>query len=1834
MITMNYISVNYLSIGFFFRSLTLRLGLICLLMLTIFMQVSAQLPCPQLVAIQASSPVSITGNCGTMPGGSISFQLNSIGKAKLQHCILNNIPFNVGIRGVNEKVNNILGQNPYVQCTGANINIEVNGINYVGSSDNNIFNQNMSIDYIASDKNNYFGSNKFNWNFFDALSMGSDITWDNSEAEIYRNIVQWQTNALYKGSLQNANVTITILDIYSNITMPNYTAYLTVFTQDFNLPDISSYWLNWINTIPNGTSSGFNYNGIYYSFANSPSNPINILYHSMDNTYIPPNPSGPWPVPPYVPQPNVCIDGCPVDLATGEEGHSPGPDLTSMGPGGLQAPFTRTFYTTHAKARYMSPGLTVGWSHNYDTTIQPVTPGNWGPMYLLDAAGGQDILSPVIDQNTNNPNGSFIVTPGSPYIASGTLGANPGDWQSIVLTYQDGTVKTFTEFSPAIFMLSKISDKFARPLQINWDVNRKLTSVVETNTQTSLLTCSYDADGFLSDIIDNAGRKIHYTYAVPGNGITVNCLMTASQICAATNTAPPVQWNYSYYAFQGNPLIASYSDPDPSSTTGGQRSVSFTYDPNTGKVATQTTIDGNVHSYNYAQGQTQVSVANGGLQCDFRTVAFDDMGRNLGESDANGNSTSRAYDDVCNPWRATTLVDRNGNTTNYSYDQYGNTLTKLDNQGSSTNCTYDYSHNPLGRLTSMQKDAQTPVTFSYHPATGLLKSITTAAPGISTQSATTTFTYDFEQNPSNNFGRIVEVDHPGNNAVATMTDTYSYNYTYDPAYDVNGKPGTYQANSIGLPLTVTDKHGRVTHYRYDAYGDVTVIIDPDGNVTNKTYNMARQMTSVLHPAAAPGNGQRQISISYLYPGGLPWQYTTSFGQGANWTTLLQVQKTYNADGLVQSITGGSDPVSYTYNQFGQMLTMTDGKHNTTTYAYDAYNRLSSITYPDNTTTKFSAYDLQGNPLMTIDGNDVSTSYGYDAVGHVISIDRPNMATRKFNYNSNGQLIYATDSEGSYEYEYDDTGHLLSQSITYTNLPTATISYQYYPDGSLQQLITPAGSYNYQYNSDGKLIALTNPAGRTSRWTYNADELMRRQQLGNHAWTMYHYDTLKHIDHLLNYSPKGAVLSEYSNFTRDELDNLPGMTCVMPGMPNVSGTASYQYDALSQLTDAKWTASTLGNGGSSDQAVSYDAVGNPLQGPQELPNYAGQSRAYDAGNRWVGYGDAVNGNNLFNYDGNGNPTTYAGNALAFNADNQLTSYTNATTNTNITAGYCYNGLRAWKSVNNGPRTYYLYNGTQPICELAADGVTVNAYMTWGTTRLLNRTNLQTNREIWYLFDPLGNVAQRLDATGYVRSAERYDAWGSPTPGGDIVDPYGWHAQQGYYTDHETGLLLCTHRYYDPLAGRWITKDPIGYRGGIELYAYCKNRLVMGVDPSGEDFEAMNPELAGELAELLGDATAGVAVSTPVITSTGVEVGTVAASSIEALFAEVEAADAAAAAQSMAALTDSGIAAEINAIISAEPVISAEISMEMAEAEAAEEAGTISSSDYRLILMTILGLITSSSTGNDHVCPPVASSPKPIPIQLPPGFIVPAEVQDDWDQFLAQNPGYQVLYWAGQMTWAQLWNAFLFWLAENKGVYYIGGLFIMIEITNFTKAPNDILANQLKQLEIDPTSGQNVILTPFAWATPSQIAQARKTSNWKVLGDIAEQIKVQFLKDLGYQDVTTIKNRSNHGIDIIIENPADGLLIPDEVKQTTQTNGNGGNLSDRQQTLVSFFINVINRARKGIGFYGNIDPVTKQLAEDMYNQYYNGDTPPKRIRSLLGWHEIVDFNLQMIKFRCWN
>jgi RHS repeat-associated protein len=106
--------------------------------------------------------------------------------------------------------------------------------------------------------------------------------------------------------------------------------------------------------------------------------------------------------------------------------------------------------------------------------------------------------------------------------------------------------------------------------------------------------------------------------------------------------------------------------------------------------------------------------------------------------------------------------------------------------------------------------------------------------------------------------------------------------------------------------------------------------------------------------------------------------------------------------------------------------------------------------------------------------------------------------------------------------------------------------------------------------------------------------------------------------------------------------------------------------------------------------------------------------------------------------------------------------------------------------------------------------------------------------FYTFDPQGNVCQRLNSAAAVTSTDVYDAFGKGyrSPSG-INDTYGFGGQWGYYHDYDTplGLHLLSNRYLDTQTGRFLTRDPIGYAGGGNLYRFVGNSPTSFADPSG-------------------------------------------------------------------------------------------------------------------------------------------------------------------------------------------------------------------------------------------------------------------------------------------------------------------------------------------------------------------------------------------------------------------
>ncbi len=579
-----------------------------------------------------------------------------------------------------------------------------------------------------------------------------------------------------------------------------------------------------------------------------------------------------------------------------------------------------------------------------------------------------------------------------------------------------------------------------------------------------------------------------------------------------------------------------------------------------------------------------------------------------------------------------------------------------------------------------------------------------------------------------------------------------------------------------------------------------------------------------------------------YPGGPLTGVTTIDETGA---AIRQVNYAYGQEGETLGVSGSTEPVTYTYDGQYRLSTLTDGNGHTTHYYYKQQGYLDAVTYPgyagpapvynataddySNITGKdsvrYPAYDANGNLLRRMDGNGVETDYTHNAdpqslltlIHYVYPSGYTGGTTGDVSlaYDAYGRRAGMTDGTGSQSFAYDDGDDPLSVTTTYANLPAQSISYGYWPDGSRQSMTTPVSSISYNYTCDavGRLTGMTNPYGQSASWSYLDNGWADHRTLSNAGTpvtvTSHSYDPRGELTGLQNRSASNATLSDYagpvSGMVYDGAGNRTAWVSSIPAMPSYSRTMGYTYDGKNQLTQETSTAFNYANG------FGYDSAGN-------ITSFKGQAYTYNADNQ-----DTAN-----TYDGNGNPTVYnagvyGGQSVRFDPENRMTRASSV-----LSCGYNGDGQRAWKQNSSGARTYFVYDGSEPVCELDGTGA-VTATNTFGANGLLSRHT--SAGSVFYACDLSGNVAQRANASGVSLSADQCDAFGVRQSTASAPDVFGFGGQWGGYTDAETGLVLMTHRFYDPNAGRFLTRDPIGYDGGINLYAYVGNNPVNEGDPSG-------------------------------------------------------------------------------------------------------------------------------------------------------------------------------------------------------------------------------------------------------------------------------------------------------------------------------------------------------------------------------------------------------------------
>ena len=163
----------------------------------------------------------------------------------------------------------------------------------------------------------------------------------------------------------------------------------------------------------------------------------------------------------------------------------------------------------------------------------------------------------------------------------------------------------------------------------------------------------------------------------------------------------------------------------------------------------------------------------------------------------------------------------------------------------------------------------------------------------------------------------------------------------------------------------------------------------------------------------------------------------------------------------------------------------------------------------------------------------------------------------------------------------------------------------------------------------------------------------------------------------------------------------------------------------------------------------------------------------------------------------------------------------------------NGLKAENTYNHfyGNR---VWDGDHCLADVDERGEVIRAYL-WGPgvdNLLAVRVG---GRNYAALTDIQGTVWGYADERGEIVARWTYDAWGNVLSE-EIAESaealrFVRYRFQGRERSAATGLIHFRARWYDPATGRWLSPDPIGLEGGLNLYCFCGNDPVNHTDPSG-------------------------------------------------------------------------------------------------------------------------------------------------------------------------------------------------------------------------------------------------------------------------------------------------------------------------------------------------------------------------------------------------------------------
>lgn len=264
-----------------------------------------------------------------------------------------------------------------------------------------------------------------------------------------------------------------------------------------------------------------------------------------------------------------------------------------------------------------------------------------------------------------------------------------------------------------------------------------------------------------------------------------------------------------------------------------------------------------------------------------------------------------------------------------------------------------------------------------------------------------------------------------------------------------------------------------------------------------------------------------------------------------------------------------------------------------------------------------------------------------------------------------------------------------------------------------------------------------------------------------------------------------------------------------------------YDSLGQVITADSSVNT------SDRAYQYDSIGNRKKSAESLTLPTDDNYTANALNQ---YSSVASVNPAYDFDGNATayplPVAPSTNSdLTWDAENRLISSTVGTT----TKTTLYDAQSRRIADKTGSSTaIYIYDGFNCIAEYT--GTTLSKTRLWGldlSGSLQGAGGVggllaekQGGNFYYPTYDGNGNVSEYVTSAGVVTAHFEYDPFGNTVVNTDSSNQFAYRFSTKPL-DFATGLYYYGYRFYDPLTGRWPSRDPIEEEGGVNLYGFVGN-----------------------------------------------------------------------------------------------------------------------------------------------------------------------------------------------------------------------------------------------------------------------------------------------------------------------------------------------------------------------------------------------------------------------------